>query len=385
MQIFDRYLFRNLLIATVFTAVTLTCLILLTQSLKFLELIINAGASGTAFWILTLMALPRFFEIIMPVALMAATIFIYNRMATDSELIVMRATGSAPLRLARPALLLSLLMALALLCVTVWVAPASQRGMNQFRQVIKAQYSTLLFREGVFNAVRPGLTVFIRERASDGRLHGVVIHDSRPETKTPATVMAKSGIVVATAEGQQVLVYDGSRQSLNPDTRALERLNFERYTIDLPEGSGPVRERWREPDERSFAELLRPDLTNLRDKESRDDFKLEIQRRLISPFLAPAYTVLALLFLLLGPVSRRAQPWRIVMAIGAVIAMQGLFLATISLSRQSAWGIVLMYLTVFLPLAGGLFLLSEPSLPLRHRIAQHPVWQLTGRRKGSPQ
>lgn len=375
MQIFDRYLFRNLLIATVFTAVTLTGIILLTQSLKFLELIINAGASGTAFWILTLMAMPRFFEIIVPIALMAATIFIYNRMATDSELIVMRATGSGPLRLARPALWLSLLVAIALLCVTVWIAPASQRGMNQFRQVIKAQYSTLLFREGVFNAVRPGLTVFIRERDPDGHLRGVLIHDSRPETKPPATVMAKSGVVVTTPEGQQVVVYDGSRQSVNKDTGALERLNFERYTIDLPEGSGPVRERWREPDERSFIELLRPDLTNARDKESRDDFKLEIQRRLVSPFLAPAYTVLALLFLLLGPVSRRRQAWRIALAIGAVIAMQGLYLATISLSRQSGWGIVLMYLTVFLPLAGGIFLLSEISLPLRARIARHPVWQ----------
>ena len=62
-MIFTRYLFRNLLFATLFTAVTLAGIVMLTQSIRFLELIVESGASSLSFWIVTFLALPRFFEI----------------------------------------------------------------------------------------------------------------------------------------------------------------------------------------------------------------------------------------------------------------------------------------------------------------------------------
>lgn len=368
MRIFDRYLFRNLLIATTLVAVTLALVIFLTQSLRFLELIMNAGASSRAFLVLTMLALPRFFEVILPIALMAGTVFVYNRMTMDSELTVMRALGMPPLSLARPALLLALGVTLFLWVMTMWVAPASLAGMQHMRQVIKAQYSTLLFREGVFNAVRPGLTVFVRDRGADGELRGLMIHDSRPESRTPVTILAKRGEIVATPEGQKVLVFDGSRQDVNPESRALNRLNFERYSIDLPEGSGPVRQRWKEPDERTFLELLKPDPQNERDQENRREFRLEIHRRIVGPLLAPAFTVLALAFLLLGPVDRRGQGRRIVGCIAVTVAIQGLYLAAFNMSRQSDWGLFLMYMLVFLPLGAGIALLGESSEPWRRRM-----------------
>ncbi len=302
MKIFDRYLFKNLLIATIFTALTLAGVILLTQSLRFLELVIDSGASSFSFFILTMLALPRFFEIILPIALMAATIFVYNRMTVDSELTVMRALGASPMRIARPALHLAMVVTLVLWFMTMWLGPVSLANMQHMRQVVKAQYSSLLFKEGVCSSVRPGLTVFIQDKTKDGMLHGLVIHDNRPENDVPSTIMAKTGQIVITEEGQQVLVYNGSRQDINPKTKALNRLNFDRYTIDLPDESGPVRQRWREPDERTFWELLNPDPENQRDLENEHEFKVEAHRRIISPLIAPAFTMIALALLLLGPV-----------------------------------------------------------------------------------
>lgn len=66
MKIFERYIFRNLLIGTAFVAVTLTFIIFLTQSLRFLEIILESNTSGGSLWLLTLLALPRFFEVILP-------------------------------------------------------------------------------------------------------------------------------------------------------------------------------------------------------------------------------------------------------------------------------------------------------------------------------
>lgn len=366
-RIFDLYLFRHLLIATVFISLTLAAVIFLTQSLRFLELVINSGASSASFWLLTLLALPRFFEIIMPLALMASCVFVYNRMASDSELTAMRATGASPLNLARPALFLAALVSVFLWVMTMWAAPKALSSMQHMRQVIKAQISTLLFREGVFNAVVPGLTVYMRERNQAGEMFGLMIHDSRENNETPATILAKKGMVAVTEEGHQVFVYDGSRQEKDPETGSLRMLNFERYTIDLPD-SAPVRQRWQEPDERTFFELLQPDLNNPRDLESLHEFRVEIHRRLVGPLLAPVFALLALSCLLVGPADRRGQGVRIALAAGSVILVQGLFLAAFNWSRQSGWGLLVMYALVLVPFISCSFLLSGASETLRRRF-----------------
>lgn len=343
-------------------------IILLTQSLRFLELIIDSGASGSVFWVLTALALPRFFEVILPLALVISTIFIYNRMNMDSELIVMRASGLSPMHLARPALVVATVVTIILLGITTWLAPVSLAGMNQMRQVIKAQYSTLLFREGVFNTIGKNTTVYIRHRTKEGEIEGILVYDSRPELKNPVTILAKRGVIVTTDEGQQVLVYDGSRQDFDPKTGALGRLDFERYTIDLPDSAGAVRQRWQEPNERTFAELLTPNTNIKRDMENKHNFLIEAHRRIVSPFLALSFTILALVCLLLGPTNRRGQTRRIILAVAGVILIQGLYLGTYNLAVKNIWGLGLMYLLVFGPMLGGLFLLSGFSENLRQKI-----------------
>lgn len=370
-MIFDRYLFKSLALATLFTALTLAMIILLTQSLRFLELIINSGASGAAFFALTALALPRFFEVILPLALMISTVFVYNRMAMDSEIVVMRAAGRSPMALAMPALTLATVITALLIWITAWLAPVSLAGMQQMRQVIKAQYSTLFFREGVFNNVGSNLTVYVRDRNDEGELEGIVIYDSRDAATQPVTIIAKRGVIVISDTGQQVLVYDGSRQVLNPETGVLDRLNFERYSIDLPE-SGAVRQRWREPEERTLGELLSPDPAIERDMENRHEFIIEAHRRLVSPFLALTFVVISLVCLLIGPVDRRGQNRRITIAALSVVVLQGLYLGTYNLAVETWWGLWLMYALAFLPLGGGLLLLSRYGETLRHRILYKP-------------
>ncbi len=367
MKIYDRYVFKTLILATLFVSVTLAVVIFLTQSLRFLELVISSGASSSSFWILTLLALPRFFEIILPLSLMAAVIFVYNRMTMDSELVVARSVGYSPMSLAKPALTLSLIITIFLWGMAMWVAPKALSNMNGMQQVIKAQFSSFLFREGVFNRAGKGLTVYIRSRAPDGELHGLMIYDSREKSRNPSTVLAQRGVIVASEEGNEVLVYDGSRQEYDRKTNTLHRLNFERYTIDLP-NSGPIRQRWSEPDERTIFELLNPDMENERDVESLRYFKVEIHKRIVSPLLAPLFALISCCALLLGPIDRRGQGRRIALAIGSVVVIQGLFLAAFNLARQTVWGLPLIYLLVLVPLGLSLFFLSGMGERARRQI-----------------
>lgn len=365
-MVFDKYLFRSVLIATVFMSVTLATIIFLSQSLRFLELVIESGASSKMFWVLTVLALPRFFEIVVPIALMAATLFTYNRLIMDSELVVMRTAGYSPMRLSRPVLTLAFLTTLFLMFVTTWLAPVSLSQMQQLRTVLKSQYSTLLIKEGVFNAFGDTLTVYVEDRKKDGEMEGILIHDTSPEWEHPVTIVAQKGYIVMSDQGQQVVVDQGWRQTFNPQTGALEKLSFDRYTIDLPE-SEDVRQRWPEPDERTFFQLLNPDLSVKRDQENIDNFIREAHRRVISPFLAMTFTVISLSILLLGPLNRRGQGVRITVSILSIVIIQALYLFAFNLSNRSFTGLIGMYVLVFVPLVAGMVALSPISEKFRRK------------------
>ena len=367
MKIFDIYILKNLLLATLFIALVLTFIIFLTQSLRFLEIVINAGSSGNAFWILTSLALPRFFEVILPLSIMASTLFLYNKMSVDSELIAMRATGYSSFSLATPAIILGLGITVILWVTTMWIAPKSLAQMQTMRTALKTEFSNFLFKEGVFNAVGNGLTVYIREKAEDGTLSGMMIHDTRESNTPPTTILAKRGIMIANEDGHQVIVFDGSRQSFNPKSGILQKLAFDQYTIDLPE-NGPARKRWAEPDERTIFELLNPDPNNPRDVESTREFNVEIHRRITGPLLALAFPLIALSIFLLGPTDRRGQSKRIGLAIFATMVVQGIYLATFNMARNHDSGIILMYILPITPIGVSLFALSSYSVNLRRKF-----------------
>ncbi len=356
MKTFDRYILKNLSIAAVFVTMTLVIVVFLSQSLRFLELVIESGASGTAFWTLTFLALPRFFEIIVPLGTMAAVLFLYNRMTVDSEISALRAAGFSPFMLARPALILGGAMTIFLFVMTFWVAPKSITTMYSMQKEISSQFSALLFREGVFNQVGDGYTVYIRDRDKDGQLKGIMIYDARDNLKRPTVTMAKRGGLSAQGDGRSVVVYDGARQEYDPKTGVLRRLNFERYAINLPD-SEPAEKRAREPDERTFFELLHPSPGDIENAKMARAFMVEIHRRITAPFLVLGFTFIASAGLLLGGIDRRGRTLRIALCVVLATLLQGGYMSAFSLSRNSDLGLPLMYVFALTPIFAGWMLL----------------------------
>ena len=225
----------------------------------------------------------------------------------------------------------------------------------------------MFLKEGVFNQVGTGLTVYIREKDGSGELRGILINDSRERNKIPSTVIAKRGALISNDDGFEVLVYDGSRQEYDPAKKILSRLDFDNYKVDFP-NMGEVRQRWAEPDERTIFELFNPDLDNTNDVRNLREFKLEVHKRFISPFLALSFALIGCASLLLGPYDRRGQSRRIMLAVISATALQGLYLTAFNFARNSDFGLVLMYALVIAPVVLCLFLLSRASETMRRQM-----------------
>ena len=360
MSLITRYLLRHLAVVTAFVAVSLTLVVWLTQSLKFLELIAASDAPPLMFLKLVVLTLPRFLEIIFPLSLVTAVLFVYHKMIMDNELIVMRACGFDHFRLGRPALLLATLITIIGLALTSYVSPRGYAEMQQMRSHLKSEYTAFLLRDGVFNTFGRNLTVYVRERSAEGDLLGLMIHDTRDAEKPPVTITAKRGRLVTDGESPQIVVYDGMRQQIDArNADSLTKLHFSRYTIEIKGFADQRPTRWREPSERTLYELFNPDMSNRADRSNADAFLAEAHHRIASPFLALSFAVIALASLMLGSFNRRGQARKIIIAAVLVVALQTANLALLSAAKEHAALIPLIYLTALAPLALGLFVMTE--------------------------
>ena len=350
MTLIKRYMFRHLLLATVFTAVAICIALWLTQSLRFLEITLNGGAPVRMFLEMVALTLPNFASAALPMTMLIVVLFVYNRLFSDSELAMMRAFGLSPWEIASPALAMAFIATALLLVMNLWLTPISNRELKRLKDTANSQYTSLLLREGVFNPVGNNLTIYFRERGKEGDFRGLLIHDIRDPAR-PITTLARTGRLADTPEGPRLMVENGSRQELtDAKAGAVTRLDFESYTVDMGLLQKAIGPRWVEPSDRTFLELLKTPTTNPDLKYART-FRVEAHNRLASPFLCLAFTLAALSALLTAPHARRGMGRRIVLAGVLAIAIQAGFMVAGSIARASIYASPLVYLSVFTPAA----------------------------------
>lgn len=366
----NRYVFRQLLIGTALVTAGLLCILWLTQSLRFVELIITRGLSVGTFLELTGLLLPNFLVIVLPVALFAVVLFTYNKLNLDRELVVLRAAGVGPFGLAAPAVALAVLLAVGgFLMANFWV-PETVRAFREMQWSVRNDLSRLLIQEGAFTTVMPGVTVYVRDREVGGELVGLMVHDTRDPDET-ATLMAERGALVQGAGGPRVVMVNGSRHSVEKGTGRLSLLYFDSYTMSLGDDKEAAGIRFRDARERSMDDLLRitADMDpNLKPVDIRR-FRVEAHQRLINPLSHVTFTLIALAAVLTGPFDRRGGAKRVLWAIGGLIATEAAMVGAANLATGSLTFLPLLHAAVVVPLLVAAVILGRAGLARPRRIA----------------
>ncbi len=375
MNAFDRHLTRQLLLAVVFVTVSLSGVLWLSQSLRFVDLIINRGLSTGTFFHLIMLLLPNFIIVILPIAAFAATVFTYSRLINDREIMVLSAAGMSPLGIGKSAIIVAVVLTVAGYALYFSVVPTSARLFRELQWDIRYNYSQVLLEEGMFSDVSAGITVYVRQRSSDGQLRGILVHDKRQDDK-PYTLMAERGALVGSDQGARVVLFNGSRQEFDKKTHSFSVLYFERYAFDLEKARQDNLTRYRDQRERTLFELLtvRSD-PNVPERDY-GQFLVEAHRRLTSPLNSLGYTLIGLSCLLAGGFRRRGQAPHTVVAVAIVAALA---LGQMGLENVTARNLELvpvLYALALLPVAGGVLVLvwmPRPGLWRRPNPAAEPA------------
>lgn len=369
MTLLDRYLFRQLALALLAVTLGLAALVWLTQSLRFIELVLDRGLSLAVFFELTSLLLPSFFSVILPITTFIVMLFVHLRLAGDRELVVMRAAGLSNWQIARPALALGVLVVAVMAFLNFWLVPLSHTAFRQWQFEIRNQLVGVLVQEGVFSTIGDDLTVYARKRDADGTLRGILVHDQR-EAGGAVTILAQSGRIGQGPSGPRVTLYDGVRQQLEKGTPGapprLTVLSFSENSVDMARVARNEESRNRDSRERSIAELLDPDpAEGLRPREIRR-FRAEAHQRMASTITALSFALVGLAVALTGQFRRHGGGAGVVLGVGIMVALLALGLTIGNAAARRDGLIWLIWLHAILPgVISAWWLAGAPGLPRR--------------------
>jgi lipopolysaccharide export system permease protein len=319
MRILSRYVFRQTAGALVLILVSLTGVVWIAVALRQLELMTSQGQDALRFLVMTTLAIPSMTALIAPIGLLIAAIHVLNRLGTDSELIVMTAGGMPAWSLLKPLALLALVAALGIAIVNHVVGPWSQRMLKDLAVQVRTDLMAQIIQPWRFTSPEAKLTVHIRDRATDGRLLGLLMHDAR-DPKQIMTYLAEEARIIK----------QGDRAYLSMDrghiVRRLEKepvpqiVAFQRYVVDANEleqrsdQSAIMR-----PRQRYTNELLNPDPNDPVFKSSPGTYASELHERFASPLYAFAFVLVVLAYMGQARTTRTSRLQSVIGAFSAAV------------------------------------------------------------------
>ena len=352
-----RHMIWQIFAVAIIASLILCTAVVLQQSVRFVDLIVNRGLPASDFLYLSFLITPRFLSVVLPVAVFGATLFTYFRMQSGNELVVLRSAGLNSLRLSTPGLVAGTVCCFASFAFSLYIMPLSAQSLRSYLNTARSEVGTVLIKEGEFNAIHSGLTVYARQRAENGDLLGLIIHSTQDDGED-ITVVAERGAIVDSPGGARILLADGNQQTLS--NGELHTVEFEEYIFDLIENKTDETSYWVKPKERFLGDLLNPG-DSPGDVAYRNSLLAEGHNRLAQPLLAIAYVVVGLAFLLKTDFSRRSNAKPLFYAIGAMATMLVANLGLVSAASKNPSLIPLLYAIPLVPLVIGFVVIARPK------------------------
>ncbi|HEX3113879.1 MAG TPA: LPS export ABC transporter permease LptF [Bradyrhizobium sp.] len=352
----DRYIFRTTLASFALVLVSLTGVIWITQALRGIDLMTSQGQTIVTFLGITSLVIPALVLIISPIALMIAISHTLNKLATDSEIIVMNAAGFSPYRLFRPFLYATCVVAIMVAFIAAYLAPDGMRRIKQWDAEITADVLANILQAGRFAQLDKNLTIRIRERQPGGVLAGIFVDDRR-DPKERVTIIADHGTVLKNDSGSFLILEDGNLERFEADKRDPALVAFGRYAFDMSKFSNQGRDITLGIRERYIWELLAPSSDDPVYQQLPGQFRAELHDRFMSPIYPFAFAALTFAFLGAPRTTRQSRNFSIGSSILVVFGLRIAGFACSVMAVKWPLAAVVQYLMLLVAIGASLWII----------------------------
>lgn len=356
-----RYIIRTTASAFALILFSLTALIWITQSLREIDLMTSQGQTIVVFFKITAMIIPQLVQVIAPIALMIATAHILNKLATDSELIVMNAAGMPPRHIFAAFLTLALAVSVLVAVLGAYLAPKSFRELRRLAAEVRADFVANIIQPGRFTEIESRLTFHIRERRPDGILLGIMVDDRR-DPKEQATIIAEQGEIVENAKSTFLLLNNGSVQRHRADERDPAIVVFDRYAIDLSRFTGGPQTITYSAREYYLWELLFPGADDQLAAREPGNIRAELHDRLAAPLYPLIFVLIIYVYLGAPRTTRQSRSMSLVSAIFVATAIRLIGFANMVMSINTPLAVYFQYLLLLAVFVVGFFAVSRGTI-----------------------
>lgn len=354
MNIISRYIFGQTASALLMITGALSGIVWIAVALRQLNVVTSQGQGATTLLAMTSLALPNLMAIIAPFAFLIAMLYTLNRLSSDSELIVLTASGAPVWTVLRPLLVLAGILSVLLAITAHFVQPWSMRQLKAYTIEVRKDLLTQVIQPGRFSSPESGLTFHIRDRAPNGDLLGLIMHDTRKEQESQS-YLARRGVIIEQDNGAFLYMTDGHILRRANATDAAQIVAFDNYAISLDAfaaddtPSNVVR-----PRERYFSELWNPDPKEKYVTRYAGLIRAELHERMISPFYPIIFALIVVAIVGQARSTRTGQTEALVMAF---VVAAGLRLVGLALNNLSGSSPAFLPLVYVVPIGAGVLAL----------------------------
>jgi lipopolysaccharide export system permease protein len=230
-KIISRYVLKEHVGPFVFALSALTSLMLLQYIARRFGDLVGRGLSWQVITEFFLLSIPFTVAMTMPMAVLVAVLYAFSRLASENEITAFKAGGVSTRRLMRPALILSVFLALFMLWFNDQVLSRANHELATLQLAILRTKPTFALKEQVINTVKEG-QLYLRagyiDRDQSGKMRDITIYDLNDPLRR-RTIYANHGTLAFASNKRDLIMhlFDGMMLSApNNEVAQLDRVYY---------------------------------------------------------------------------------------------------------------------------------------------------------------
>ncbi len=265
---------------------SMSVILFMEKFVRLTRIFMGKGADLTDIVKIFIYLQPSILLLAVPMAILVAIFLTYGRMSTDSEIIVLKASGMSFWGISRAAVMLSVLCFMVLAFVSLYLLPRSMYAFKHTLYETIVKKASVTFEAETFSDVFKDTVIYVKEIPSADVFRGIfVFKEGIKSVEEPVVIVAESGVISANPqEGLiKLSMKNGFVHSFNEKTSS--EISFSQYDFVLKSGIETMDKI--KPDEIKTSDLWKG-------RNNNTQWSIEVNRRLALPFAC-------LIFGLLGP------------------------------------------------------------------------------------
>ena len=312
----DRYILRLVLVPMFAVFVIAASLLVLDKMLKLFEFVSTEGGPVGVVFKMLVNLFPEYAGLAVPLGLLLGVLFAFRKLATSSELDVMRAVGLSYVRLLRVPYLVTLVLVAVNLAIVGYLQPLARYAYEQQQYELRSGALGASIKVGEFTTLKDRMALRIEKSEDDGRrLIGIFarVQDKKGQV---LAISAAEGRFFASEENRNTIILRLIDGTIIQDTpkQAPRVLSFSQHDlpVDLP-AIERFRKRGSESREYVLPELLKLGWNDAVPKAERTGNQANFNYRMVE--------VVMMLLLPLLAVALAIPPKRSTSALGVFVSI----------------------------------------------------------------